>query len=105
MESKVTININQKDNEKQVKRMPVTPGDIVLVKDIRENRTLLTRVIRLNTSTYSFYVLGEALVYEIENNNFIRVEDIVTNNAGSEIQILGICDVEISVTNIKKYIE
>lgn len=102
MNSKVEI-LNYLEDDVLKKKIAVEPGDIVMFKDIKANKTYMARVVRPSLGKYCFYVLGERLVYEINYKEIIRADDIATITNGDKIKIIGVCDIDITIKEIKKY--
>lgn len=106
MNSKIKINkkqVSRKDREP----LRINARDLVLIN--HKGEELLTRVVNRNNN-YSLYVLCEDAFY-CERTVFnlgsddICVGNIVTTNDGSNITILGVCDVDITITKIKTHEE
>lgn len=109
------MNSEIKINKKPVSRkepLRINARDLVLID--HKGEELLARVsnrnININNNNYVLYVLCED-VFSCKTTVFylgsddVRVGDIVTTSDGSNITILGICDVDITITKIKTHEE
>lgn len=105
MISKVNVKRDLSTNTR--KPYLVLTGDILLIKRIRPNDTeeLLVRVHYLQDDKgFCLAVLGRSTIFKLEEENLYTGE-VYTTSGDNTIEILGVCDVDIIIKNIKCYME
>lgn len=107
MRSKVNL-IRKTEEEKEKKTIQVEPGDILLVKRhnitntvVKREEEFLVRVFFDNG--YALAKLGGNVIFDIDKADYLYTGNKYITTGGSELEILGICDIDITIKDIRCY--
>lgn len=99
------VDIINKIKEKTSQRR-VTEGDIVLVKKIKkdgESIDMLCRATRSSDGYFHLISIGHTIIYRTrEKDLFINEAVSIFSTAYTELKLIGICDLDITIKSIKK---
>ncbi|MEG1494680.1 MAG: hypothetical protein RR406_00050 [Bacilli bacterium] len=103
MNSKVTL--HRLCGIKKENKLKLETGDLALVHSHISEEKELVRMIKRPGSRVDLCVIGQVLTYTLEEVSELYVGEKYATVGGRELEIIGVCDITISIEKIKTTIE